>query len=144
MPRFVLGVNCAEPPTADLAVICSRGVAWFIHRRYRLTSGHNVSGFCLILLLQHRPSYTGEFYACFGNAAHKTQSPRASTNLPAPDLSGTNQFFARDTPFPVMGTALLSAGVFTRTRCPSGDTSYPIWPAVGPISYKGGPGASRK
>src|SRR5260370_27876929 len=34
----------------------------------------------------------------------------------------------------VMGVTSVSAGEFTRTRCPSGDTSYPICPAVGPRS----------
>ena len=34
----------------------------------------------------------------------------------------------------VMGAASVSTGEFTRTRCPSEDTSYPICPAVGPRS----------
>ena len=56
MPCFVFGVDRAEPPPAGLAVICSRGVARFIHWRYRLAGANQVSGFCLILLLQHSPS----------------------------------------------------------------------------------------
>ena len=57
MPCFVLGVDRTEPPPTSLAVICSSGIARFVHRRYRLTRRHNVPGFCLTLLLQHSPPY---------------------------------------------------------------------------------------
>lgn len=56
MPCLVVGVDCTEPPSASLAVIGCPGIAWFIHRRYRLTHTHDIAGFCLILLLQHSPS----------------------------------------------------------------------------------------
>ena len=81
MPPFVLGVNCTEPPTAGLAVICSLGVTWFIHGRYRLTRGHHASGFCLILLLQHSPSMQDDSTRLLGVRLAKMASPRASTNL---------------------------------------------------------------
>jgi hypothetical protein len=57
MPGFVFGVGRAEPPLAGVAVIGSRGVARFIHWRYRLAGASYFSGFCLILLLQHGPSH---------------------------------------------------------------------------------------
>jgi hypothetical protein len=79
MPCPVVGVGCAEPPPADLAVICSRGVAWFIHRRYRLAGVNDVSGFCLILLLQIAAP-PKRFYARFSDVVGGP-SARASTNL---------------------------------------------------------------
>ena len=79
MPCLVVGVGCAEPPPADLAVICSRGVAWFIHRRYRLAGANDVSGFCLILVLQHSPSSQAILRA-FSDVVGGPGG-RASTNL---------------------------------------------------------------
>src|SRR6516164_4061292 len=79
MPCLVVGVGCAEPPPADLAVICSRGVAWFIHRRYRLAGANDVAGFCLILLLQHSPSSQAILRA-FSDVVGGPGG-RASTNL---------------------------------------------------------------
>ena len=63
MPCFVLGVDRTEPPPTSLAVICSGGIARFVHRRHRLTRRHNVPRFCLTLLLQHKPLLTRAFYS---------------------------------------------------------------------------------
>ena len=71
MPLFVFGVDRAEPPTAGLAVICSCGIARFVHWRYRLAGANYVSGFCLILLLQHSPSIHRDSTRVSGVAARR-------------------------------------------------------------------------
>jgi hypothetical protein len=56
MPGFVVGMNSAEPSTANRAVIGGGDITRFIHGRLRLTGRLDFSGFCMILLLQHGPS----------------------------------------------------------------------------------------
>jgi hypothetical protein len=51
MPSFVVGMNCAEPSTANRAVVGGGSIAWFIDGRLRLTGPLHFPGFCMILLL---------------------------------------------------------------------------------------------
>jgi hypothetical protein len=61
VPGFILGMDGAEPPPADTAVECCGGITGLIHGRNGLTRPFEVSGFCLIHLLQHIPSSYGQY-----------------------------------------------------------------------------------
>jgi hypothetical protein len=61
VPRLILGVDAAEPPPADAAVEGGGRVAGFVHVRNGLTRPLEVSGFCLIDVLQHGPSSCGQY-----------------------------------------------------------------------------------
>src|SRR5271163_2545412 len=61
VPGLILGVDCAEPPSANTAVEGGGRAAGLIHGRNGLTRPLEVPGFCLIHLLQHSPSSCGQY-----------------------------------------------------------------------------------
>jgi hypothetical protein len=56
-----MGVDGAEPPSADAAVESCGRIAGLIHLGNGLTRPLEVPGFCLIHLLQHGPSSCGQY-----------------------------------------------------------------------------------
>ena len=63
MSHLILGVDRAEPLSANTALAANQCVASLVHRRLRPASPLEFPGFCLIRFLQHGPSPHGRFYA---------------------------------------------------------------------------------